>query len=263
MAKLLEQGLDAGRSVCRRHGPSAIAPARASNLGTLRAREPELLALASVLRATGERGLPVPLGQLPHHGRRVRPIRVRPDHRLRPRQPAAGQLHRATGHRGPRAVAGPDGAGRDAAGRRTRRQGAGGAPADRGPLGARGVRQRVHPGPGLRADRRPPHWASASRRCGIPTGADGSSRATPNLTSGPDAFAGYTFFGRFDEMYVLDDPVDYNLDSSRSLGAVGRPSRHRSRASTPTTCSCNAAATSSSTRRCSTSPTATSTPSTR
>ena len=42
------------------------------------------------------------------------------------------------------------------------------------------------------------------------------------LTSGPDAFAGYAFFGRFDEMYVLDDPVDYNLDSSRSLGAMAR-----------------------------------------
>jgi N-acyl-D-aspartate/D-glutamate deacylase len=43
-----------------------------------------------------------------------------------------------------------------------------------------------------------------------------------HLTSGPDAFAGYAFFGRFDNMYVLDDPVDYNLDSSRSLAAVAR-----------------------------------------
>jgi N-acyl-D-aspartate/D-glutamate deacylase len=43
-----------------------------------------------------------------------------------------------------------------------------------------------------------------------------------HLTSGPDAFAGYAFFGRFDDMYVLDDPVDYNLDSSRSLAAVAR-----------------------------------------
>ena len=42
------------------------------------------------------------------------------------------------------------------------------------------------------------------------------------LTSGVDAFAGYAFFGRFDEMYVLDDPVDYDLDSSRSLGALAR-----------------------------------------
>jgi N-acyl-D-amino-acid deacylase len=43
-----------------------------------------------------------------------------------------------------------------------------------------------------------------------------------DLTSGADAFAGYAFFGRFDEMYVLDDPVDYDLDASRSLGALAR-----------------------------------------
>jgi N-acyl-D-amino-acid deacylase len=42
------------------------------------------------------------------------------------------------------------------------------------------------------------------------------------LTSGSDAFTGYAFFGRFDDMYVLDDPVDYDLDSSRSLAAVAR-----------------------------------------
>jgi N-acyl-D-amino-acid deacylase len=42
------------------------------------------------------------------------------------------------------------------------------------------------------------------------------------LTSGPDAFAGYAFFGRFDDMYVLDDPVDYDFDSSQSLGAIAR-----------------------------------------
>jgi len=42
------------------------------------------------------------------------------------------------------------------------------------------------------------------------------------LTSGPDAFAGYAFFGRFDDMYVLDDPVDYDLDAGRSLAAVAR-----------------------------------------
>jgi len=43
-----------------------------------------------------------------------------------------------------------------------------------------------------------------------------------HLTSGPDAFAGYAFFGRFDDMYVLDDPVDYNFDASRSVGALAR-----------------------------------------
>ena len=52
MAKLLEQGLDAGAigvstSRTERHRTST-----GENLGTLRAREPELLALASVLRGT-------------------------------------------------------------------------------------------------------------------------------------------------------------------------------------------------------------------
>jgi N-acyl-D-aspartate/D-glutamate deacylase len=42
------------------------------------------------------------------------------------------------------------------------------------------------------------------------------------LTAGPDAFAGFAFFGRFDDMYVLDDPVDYDFDSSRSIGAMAR-----------------------------------------
>ena len=101
MAKLLEQGLDAGAvgvstSRTERHRTST-----GDNLGTLRAREPELLALASVLRGAGQRRLPVPVGQLPHHRRRVRPVRVRAGHRIRPGQPATGQLHGATGHRLP------------------------------------------------------------------------------------------------------------------------------------------------------------------
>jgi N-acyl-D-aspartate/D-glutamate deacylase len=47
-----------------------------------------------------------------------------------------------------------------------------------------------------------------------------SSHAT--LTSGEGAFAGLAFLGRFDDMYVLDDPVDYDLHSDRSLGAAAR-----------------------------------------
>jgi N-acyl-D-aspartate/D-glutamate deacylase len=43
-----------------------------------------------------------------------------------------------------------------------------------------------------------------------------------SLTSGPDAFLGHAFYGRFDEMYVLDEPVDYDLDASQSLGATAR-----------------------------------------
>ncbi len=43
-----------------------------------------------------------------------------------------------------------------------------------------------------------------------------------HLTGDPDAFAGYAFFGRFDDMYVLDDPVNYNFDSANSIGAMAR-----------------------------------------
>jgi N-acyl-D-aspartate/D-glutamate deacylase len=40
--------------------------------------------------------------------------------------------------------------------------------------------------------------------------------------TGPDAFGGHAFYGRFDEMFVLDEPVNYDLDSSKSLGATAR-----------------------------------------
>jgi N-acyl-D-amino-acid deacylase len=42
------------------------------------------------------------------------------------------------------------------------------------------------------------------------------------LTGGPDAFSGLKFLGRFEDMYVLDDPVNYAPDASRSLGAQAR-----------------------------------------
>jgi N-acyl-D-aspartate/D-glutamate deacylase len=48
------------------------------------------------------------------------------------------------------------------------------------------------------------------------------TRAHLALTSGDGAFAGLAFLGRFDDMYVLGDPVDYALDSRRSLGAAAR-----------------------------------------
>jgi N-acyl-D-aspartate/D-glutamate deacylase len=42
------------------------------------------------------------------------------------------------------------------------------------------------------------------------------------ITTGSDAFAGHAFYGRFDEMFVLDEPVNYDLDASQSLGATAR-----------------------------------------
>jgi N-acyl-D-amino-acid deacylase len=42
------------------------------------------------------------------------------------------------------------------------------------------------------------------------------------LTSGPDAFPGLAFLGRFDEMFVLGSPVGYDLDPNRSVAAMAR-----------------------------------------
>ena len=42
------------------------------------------------------------------------------------------------------------------------------------------------------------------------------------LTTGADAFSGHLFYGRFDEMFILNDPVSYDLDASQSLGAAAR-----------------------------------------
>ncbi|HVC25701.1 MAG TPA: amidohydrolase family protein [Acidimicrobiales bacterium] len=42
------------------------------------------------------------------------------------------------------------------------------------------------------------------------------------LTSGPDAFAGMRFLGAYDEMYVLGDPVDYDLSPERTIAASAR-----------------------------------------
>ncbi len=42
------------------------------------------------------------------------------------------------------------------------------------------------------------------------------------LTTGADAFAGNQFYGRFDDMFILEDPVDYDLANLKSLGAIAR-----------------------------------------
>jgi N-acyl-D-amino-acid deacylase len=40
--------------------------------------------------------------------------------------------------------------------------------------------------------------------------------------TGENAFGGHAFYGRFDEMFILDEPVNYDLDPQQSLGAVAR-----------------------------------------
>jgi N-acyl-D-aspartate/D-glutamate deacylase len=41
------------------------------------------------------------------------------------------------------------------------------------------------------------------------------------LTSGEDAFLGHAFFARFDDMFILDEPVNYDLHASNSLRRHG------------------------------------------
>jgi N-acyl-D-aspartate/D-glutamate deacylase len=40
--------------------------------------------------------------------------------------------------------------------------------------------------------------------------------------TGPDSFGGHAFYARFDEMFVLDEPVNYDLDVDQSIGATAR-----------------------------------------
>ncbi len=40
--------------------------------------------------------------------------------------------------------------------------------------------------------------------------------------TGPDSFGGHAFYARFDEMFVLAEPVDYDLDVTQSIGATAR-----------------------------------------
>jgi N-acyl-D-amino-acid deacylase len=40
--------------------------------------------------------------------------------------------------------------------------------------------------------------------------------------TGENAFGGHAFYGRFDEMFILAEPVNYDLDPRQSLGAIAR-----------------------------------------
>jgi N-acyl-D-aspartate/D-glutamate deacylase len=221
MAKLLEQGLDAGAvgvstSRTERHRTST-----GENLGTLRAREPELMALASVLRAKG-RGV---FQFLSDSYRTTDDEFAQSEFELVTafaracRQPVSYTVQQD--------IAAPE-RWRDLIDLAVT-------------LSAEGldVKAQVAPRPigvllGLQASANVFTPARAyAKIAGLPIAERIQALADPDrrrrileghaqLTSGADAFAGYAFFGRFDDMYVLDDPVDYNLDASRSLGAEAR-----------------------------------------
>lgn len=220
MARLLEEGLRAGALGVSTSRTENHRTNRGENLGTLRAREPELLALASVLRKNG--GVFQFLSDS---------YRTTDDDFARQEFELVTAFARAS--RSPvsytvqQDVAAPERwrelmeLARD--------------------LQAQGfdVKAQVAPRPigvllGLEASANVFTPARAYRKIAdLPIAERIVALRDPDLrrriieghaqlTSGPDAFAGFAFFGRFDEMYVLDDPVDYDLDPTQSLGAVAR-----------------------------------------
>ncbi len=221
MAALLAQGLEAGAlgvttSRTERHRTST-----GQNLGTLRAREPELMALASTLRTSGK-GVFQFLSDS---------YRTNDEDFAQSEFALVAEFARTSGrpvsYTVQQDVEAPE-RWRDLMALAAR-------------LGAEGldVKAQVAPRPigvllGLEASANVFTPTRAyGRIAGLPLTErvealrDPERRRTildghAHLTSDPDAFAGYAFFGRFDDMYVLDDPVDYNFDSTRSLGATAR-----------------------------------------
>jgi N-acyl-D-amino-acid deacylase len=221
MARLLGEGLDAGAigvstSRTERHRTSA-----GQNLGTLRAREPELMTLASVL---AERGTGVFQFLSDSY-------RTTDDEFARSEFDLVSAFARTSGrpvsYTVQQDIEAPE-RWRDLMALAASLQGEG-----------LDVKAQVSPRPigvllGLQASANVFTPArSYARIAGLPLAERLKALADPErrraiiaghaaLTSGPDAFAGYALFARFDDMYVLDDPVDYDLDASRSLGAHAR-----------------------------------------
>ena len=221
MADLLRQGLDAGAlgvttSRTDRHRTSS-----GENLGTLRAREPELMALASTLRSSG-RGVFQFLSDC---------YRTTDDDFANAEFALVTEFARACGrpvsYTVQQDIEAPE-RWRDlmALAMSLRAEGL-------------DVKAQVAPRPigvllGLEASANVFTPSRAyGKIAGLPLAERVAALQDPDrrrriveghaaLTSGPDAFAGYAFFGRFDDMYVLDDPVDYDFDSSQSLGAIAR-----------------------------------------
>jgi N-acyl-D-aspartate/D-glutamate deacylase len=221
MAQLLEQGLDAGAlgvttSRTERHRTST-----GENLGTLRAREPELLALASVLRASGK-GVFQFLSdsyRTTDDDFALSEFALTAEFARASRRPVSYTVQQD--------IEAPD-RWRDLMALAVSLQAEG-----------LDVKAQVAPRPigvmlGLEASANVFTPARAyGKVAGLPLAERVAALRDPDrrqriieghayLTSGDDAFAGYAFFGRFDDMYVLEDPANYNLDSSQSLGATAR-----------------------------------------
>lgn len=221
MARLLEQGLDAGAlgvstSRTERHRTST-----GENLGTLRAREPELLALASVLRSSGKGVFQF----------------LSDSYSTTDDEFAAAEFalctefartsNRPVSYTVQQDLAAPE-RWRDLINLALSLQAEG-----------LDVKAQVAPRPigvllGLeastcvltpsRAYARVARLPLAERVVALrqPELRQRILDAQNALTSGEDAFAGYSFFRRFDDMFVLSDPPNYDLHASQSLGASAR-----------------------------------------
>jgi N-acyl-D-aspartate/D-glutamate deacylase len=221
MARLLGEGLDAGAlgvstSRTERHRTS-----RGENLGTLRAREPELLALASVLKSKGKGVFQLVsdcyrtadddfaksefslMADIARVSQRPLSFTVQQDfespERWRDLMTLAESLQ---------------GEGLDVKAQVAPR-----------PIGVLlGLQASVNVFTPVRAYARIAELPLVERVAALQNSDLRqqilASHAT--LTSDPDAFAGHAFYGRFDEMFVLDEPVNYDLNSDQSLGATAR-----------------------------------------
>jgi N-acyl-D-aspartate/D-glutamate deacylase len=221
MAKLLGEGLDAGALGVSTSRTDRHRTSTGENLGTLRAREPELMALASTLRSSGK-GVFQFLSDS---------YRTTDDEFAHAEFALVTEFARASrrpvSYTVQQDIAAPE-RWRDLMALAVT-------------LRAEGldVKAQVAPRPigvllGLEASANVFTPARAyAKVAGLPLPERVAALGDPDrrrriveghaqLTSGPDAFAGYAFFGRFDDMYVLDDPVNYNFDPSRSLGATAR-----------------------------------------
>ena len=221
MARLLEEGLAAGAVGVSTSRTDRHRTSTGENLGTLRAREPELMTLASVLRSTG-RGV---FQFLSDSYRTTDDDFAEAEFALV--REFARKSRRPVSYTVQQDIEAPE-RWRDLMALAVSLQAEG-----------LDVKAQVAPRPigvmlGLEASANVFTPARGyARVAGLPLEERVTALLDPErrrrileghaeLTSGDDAFAGYAFFGRFDDMYVLEDPANYNLDSSRSLGATAR-----------------------------------------
>jgi N-acyl-D-aspartate/D-glutamate deacylase len=220
MARLLGEGLDAGALGVSTSRTERHRTIRGENLGTLRSKEPELQALASVLQRRG-RGvfqLVSDCYRTPDDGFAASEFALIGDIARVSQRPVSFTVQQD--FEAPQRW-------RDLMGLASSLQAEG-----------LDVKAQVAPRPigvllGLQASNNvfTPVRAYA-RLAALPLAERVAALREPELRhkileshaalTGENAFGGHAFYGRFDEMFILDDPVNYDLDPQQSLGAVAR-----------------------------------------